>query len=245
MEYKKTNLDNNLSALMQGADGEKFKKTLDNKIVELEAQLEQFKIQLNFCDEQFSLINIRIQNVNNPIKIGYYREMTQIFSDHKLITNIGCYLTTLSTDIKSIQKGLYFETTEWSRRNSAKHMCTTLYEACRDIPELFGKKFRELTTSRIDISTIQEEYNEIRSRLKKYEKENMSYFHSVRNNTSAHRSQDTLEQLSITEKIDWSSFLSKVLAFESIINDLGAFMQKVTDFNFDNLRKSPKGRGLI
>ena len=73
----------------------------------------------------------------------------------------------------------------------------------------------------------------------------MSYFHSVRNNTSAHRSQDTQEQLSITEKIDWSSFLRTVLAFESIINDLGAFMQKVTNLNFENLKNSPKGKGLI
>lgn len=245
MDYKNNNLDNNLLALMQGEEGEKTKKLLDDKIIELEAQLEQFKIQLNFCDEQFSIINIRIQNENNPTKVRYYREMIQIFSDHKLITNIGCYLTTLSADIKSTQKGLYFETTTWSRCNSVKHMCTTLYEACRDIPELFGKKFRELTTSRINISEIQEEYNEIRSRLKKYEKENVEYFRSVRNNISSHRSQDALEQISIIENIDWSSFLSKVLAFESIINDLGAFMQKVTDLNFDNLRKSPKGRGLI
>lgn len=245
MEYKQNDIDIYLKDKFQGSEGVALNRALTTQIVELEAQLKEFKTQLTFCEEQILVLKKKIQGEDILIKIGYYNEMIQIFSDHKVIVNIGSWLTILSADIKSAQKNLYFDKTEWGKRNAVKQLCTTLYEACSDIFELLGKDFKEITTSRIDISHINDELIEIRKRLVQYKAGNRNYFCEVRNNVSAHKDKNSLIQIQIIEDIDWGSFIEKTSEFENIINDLGACIKKVLDLNFENLANSPKGKGLI
>lgn len=245
MKYKTSEADLILSQMLQGEEGEKLKFTLDTKIEELEWQLSIFKEQLTFCNTQINICENRGLKENNKVKKGYYELQKQLFKDCKTIANISCFITVISTDIKSTQKGIYFEKTEWCRRNSAKHMCNILYEASSDVFKQLRGDFKDLITSRIVITPFESELKDIRERLNIYKEENSPYFYKIRNNVAAHKDKDSANQLSIIEDISWNDIVGRALLFESIINDLGKFMQKVTELSLENLKKSPIGKKLI
>lgn len=245
MDYSQNDIDAFLKDKFQGDEGANLNHNLSMKIEELELQLKLLKEQLCFCDSQIDIYQSKVKMENSAIKKEYYNEMIQIFRDHKLILNICTSITLLSAEIKSNQRNLYFDDTEWGKRNAGKQICTTLYEACSDVFVLLGKDFKEMTSSRINITHVNDEINGIRKRLVQYRSDNINYFCEVRNNIAAHKDMDSLTQIRIIENINWSNLIEKTMEFEKIINDLGAFMKKVMDLNFVNLANSPKGKGLI
>ena len=149
------------------------------------------------------------------------------------------FINLVSMDIKTIQVGMYFAETEWHKRFYARQGCTIMYESSNDIFDLLGKDFKDLISKRMDITTSENELKNIRSQLNKFRQENSSYLQSIRNNTDAHKDQDILKQLEIISNINWSNIIKITLNFETIINSLGTFLQKLIDLGLNNLKNSP------
>lgn len=246
MEYKRTPLDLFLEQKFKGIDGNTLENNLNGYIQELELQLSEFIKQINFFDIQIATLNKMIAKGINPTTNGYYVEQKQIFADGKIIANISCFITIISADIKSAQKGLYFEKTELAKRNAAKNLCVTLYEtSVDDLFDLLGKDFKDIITNRIDINPIEPELKNIRKRLNEYRNTNKTFLYDVRTNIGAHKDLNSIKQLSTIEDIDWQHIITITLEFENIINDLGAFLSKIRNLHMLNLQNSPKAKGLI
>lgn len=246
MDYKRTAIDLFLEQKFGGVDGKVLEENINNKIQELELQLAEFKKQIHFFDSQVATSVKKIAKEKGIVKKGYYVEQKQVFADGKVIANISCFIAIISIDIKSAKKGLYFEKTEWAKRNAAKNLCVTLYEASvDDIFDLLGKDFKDIITNRINITHIETELKDIRKRLNIYRDTNKTFLYDVRTNIGAHKDLNSMKQLSTVEDIDWQHTITISLEFEKIINDLGSFLSKIRNLHMLNLQNSPIAKGLI
>ena len=89
---------------------------------------------------------------------------------------------------------------------------------------------------RIDITPFEHELRNIRARLRQFQTTYSDYLQLVRNNTAAHKDQDVLKQLDIITNINWSETIQTTITFERIINDLGAFLQKLISSGLVSLK---------
>ncbi len=230
MDYKRNSLDEEVLALLQGESGDDVRNRLDKAIREQEQQLNFFKAWDQLCDAQINSQRIKAtESICNERLEKDRTNAISVYSDFKFILNIQCYIVTLSMDIKSTQKSLYFEKLEWCRRNAARQMCTLLYEACCDIPELFGKQFWNLITNRVSSDVFKNKYKSVRKKINKYTKDNEGFFKTVRNNASAHRDNNAFKQISVTENINWLGLAKKVLEFEDITKLFAKITLEVKD----------------
>lgn len=242
MKYNISGVDRELAKKMQGREGKELKLTLLEKIREQEMMLDLFKKSINHCNQQIQYCIDKANNEQDVLKKQEYETQRIVFDDNKLIWNISGFVNLISIDIKTIQVGMFFTETEWHKRFYARQICTIMYESSKDIFELLGKNFKDLVSKRIDITAFELELKNIRSRLNQFQSKNSTYLYTVRNNTAAHKDQDVLNQLDIITNINWSSIIGTTMEFESIINDLGVFLQKLINSGLNNLKKSPLGR---
>lgn len=242
MKYNISAIDRELAKKMQSREGKELKLTLLKKIGEQEMMLDLFEKSINHCNQQIQYCIDKANNEQNVLKKQEYETQKIVFDDNKLIWNISGFVNLISIDIKTIQVGMFFAETEWHKRFYARQICTIMYESSKDIFELLGKNFKDLVSKRIDITSFELELKDIRSRLNQFQSNNSTYLHTVRNNTAAHKDQDILNQLNIITNINWSGIIETTMEFESIINDLGAFLQKLINSGLNNLKESPLGR---
>ncbi|WP_294607174.1 hypothetical protein [uncultured Bacteroides sp.] len=245
MKYNISGVDRELAKKMQGREGKELKLTLLKKIAEQEVMLNLFEQSISHCNQQIQYCIDKVNNEKDASKKQWYETQKIVFDDNKLIWNISGFVTLISIDVKTIQVGMYFAETEWHKRFYARQICTIMYESSKDIFELLGKNFKDLISKRIDITSFELELKSIRSRLNLFQSTNSTYLHTVRNNTAAHKDQDVLNQLNIITNINWSDIMKTTMEFESIINDLGIFLQKLINSGLDNLKKSPLGQDRI
>lgn len=245
MKYNITGLDRELAKNMQSSGGMQLKATLKMKVVEQETMLDLFEQSIIHCNQQIQLCTEKADSVQNILKNQDYEAQKVIFEDNKLIWNISGFITLISIDVKTMQAGMYFAETEWHKRFYARQICTIMYESSIDIFELLGKDFKALISKRLDITPFEREFKDIRSRLNQFQTVNSEYLNTVRNNTAAHKDQDVLKQLDIISNINWSDTIQTTTIFEGIINDLGAFLQKLINSGLSNLKDSPLGQRRI
>lgn len=243
MIYNISDVDRELANNMKDSSGKQLKGTLMNKVAEQETILDLFEKSINHCNQQIKLCIDKAAAEENELKRQEYDNTRIVFEDNKLIWNISGFITLISIDVKTIQSGMYFAETEWHKRFYARQICTIMYESAKDIFELLGKDFKAIITKRIDITPFEHELKNIRARLNQFQTTYSDYLLSVRNNTAAHKDQDVLKQLDIITNINWSETIQTTMTFESILNDLGAFLQKLINSGLVNLKNSPLGQG--
>lgn len=242
MKYNVSVVDRELAKKMQGREGKELKLTLLKKIAEQEVMLDLFEQSIRHCNQQIQYCLDKANNEEDVSKKQWYETQKNVFDDNKLIWNMSGFVNLISIDVKTIQLGMYFVETEWHKRFYARQICTIMYESSKDIFELLGKNFKDLVSKRIDITSFELELKNIRFRLNQFQSNNSTYLHTVRNNTAAHKDQDVLNQLNIIININWASIIETTMEFESIINDLGAFLQKLINSGLNNLKESPLGQ---
>jgi hypothetical protein len=245
MKYNIKNTDINLAMKLNSQEGSKIKSDLKHKIIELENMLDLFKLSINHCNRLVQYCTEKEYSEQDNLKQQEYKAQRLTFEDNKLIWNISGFITLISIDIKTIQIGMYFAESEWHKRFYARQICTIMYESSIDIFELLGKKFNSLISERIDIAPFIQELNDIRNRLNLFKNTNADYLNCVRNNTSAHKDKDVLNQINIISNINWSDTINTTMTFEIIINDLGAFLQKLMKLGLGNINDSPMGQNRI
>ena len=243
MKYNISETDKFLAAKLKTQEGSQIKIILKNKILEEEKMLDFFEQSITHCNNQIQLCKIKSkQEISKRLD---YETQKIVFEDNKLIWNISGFITLISMDIKTIQLGMYFAETEWHKRFYARQACTIMYESSNDIFDLLGKNFKELISKRIDITSHNDELKNIRARLNSFREANSDYLCTVRNNTAAHKDQDVLNQLSVISDINWVNIIELVEEFETIINDMGAFLKRLIDMGLANLKNSPIGQNKI
>ena len=239
MIYNIGDIDRELANNMKGSGGKRLKETLAKKIAEQETMLDVFEVSIKHCNQQIELCTDKAAAEQNELKRQEYDNTRIVFEDNKLIWNISGFITLISIDVKTIQAGMYFAETEWHKRFYARQICTIMYESAKDIFELLGKDFKAIIIKRIDITPFEHELRNIRARLRQFQTNYSDYLHLVRNNTAAHKDQDVLKQLDIITNINWSETIQMTITFERIINDLGAFLQKLISSGLVSLKSSP------
>lgn len=245
MKYNISGVDRELAKKMQGREGKELKLTLLKKIAEQEVMLDLFEQSISHCNQQIQYCIDKANNEKDASKKQWYEAQKIVFDDNKFIWNISGFVNLISIDVKTIQVGMYFAETEWHKRFYARQICTIMYESSKDIFELLGKSFKDLISKRIDITSFELELKNIRSRLNNFQSMYSTYLQTVRNNTAAHKDQNILNQLNIITNINWSDIMRTTMEFESIINDLGTFLQKLINSGLENLKNSPLGQDQI
>lgn len=253
MKYNITDLDVCLANDMNTEEGRKIKVDLSQKIAEEELMLDQFEISLTHCKEQIELYNLRIQNYNKEIvncknhinpdinaKTILFRAEKEklkhqklVFEENMLIWKISGYITLISIDVKTMQKGLYSSQSEWDKRFYARQAYVIMYDAPNRISTLL-ENLSKLKGVNVFKSRLQCFIN----LLKEFNVQNYKYINEVRSNTVGHKDENVLKQIDIIKNINWSNTIELTMKFEYVINDLGKLMKDLIDNGLENLRIS-------
>lgn len=168
MKYNITGIDLELSKKLKTSFGQMIKSNLKLNIDEQEKQLNEFKKNLNYCEDQIKLYVDKAMTEKDDSIRKKYEDQKIVFADNKMIWNISGFIALVSLDIKTIQLGMYFAESEWHKRFYARQICMIMYESSKDIFELLGKDFKNLISKRIDISPFKIDLKDIRTRLNNF-----------------------------------------------------------------------------
>ncbi|MEG1567810.1 MAG: hypothetical protein RR347_09015 [Anaerovoracaceae bacterium] len=225
---------------------------LQNKIEEEEIQLDLFKQNINHCNSEIAKVEpvlreavatlqkLRkykpqtqdIKDKTNEVKgiINEYKPKKLAFEENVLVWNISGYITLISIDVKTMQKGLYSATSEWDRRFFARQSYLIMYDAPNQIKQQLKKLIE-----RDGYKSFLAELKEAQKDLEKFVVEYGKYIDTVRNNTVGHKDEKVIKQLEIIENIEWSTTIDTTNQFETLINGLGSLLQKMIDAGIKNL----------
>lgn len=254
MDYKTTDVDKILDIKMSTPEGKSIIIDLQTKIEEEELQIELFKESLNHLNSEIAKIEPVLKQANatleklrkhKPHTLNIIRQIAEVnsireeykakrlaFEENVLVWNISGYITLISIDIKTMQKGLYSATSEWDKRFFARQSYLIMYDApnqiIRQIKKLIERKgYKSFYT---DLTKAQKD-------LEKFARENCEYINVVRNNTAGHKDEKVIRQLNVIENIEWAVTIETTNQFEKQINQLGNLLQKMIKTGIDNLGK--------
>jgi len=254
MNYKTTDVDKILDIKMSTPKGKSIIIDLQTKIEEEELQIELFKESLSHIKSEIAKIEPVLKQANATLeKLRKHKPHTQdikkqiveansireeykakrlAFEENDLVWNISGYITLISIDIKTMQKGLYSATSEWDKRFFARQSYLIMYDApnqiIRQIKKLIERKgYKSFYT---DLTKAQKD-------LEKFVQENWEYINVVRNNTAGHKDEKVIKQLNVIENIEWAVTIETTNQFEKQINQLGNLLQKMIKAGIDNLGK--------
>lgn len=252
MNYKITDTDSSLAQKMSTQEGKSIIIDLQTKIEDEELQLDKFKEGINRCNSEIAkvepvlrdatatfkkLVNHkpRTQDIKDQINEVRaikedYKAKKLAFEENYLVWNISGYITLISIDIKTMQKGLYSATTEWDKRFFARQSYLIMYDAPQKIINQIEKLLQRAGYR--PFFTILEE---AKTRLKEFVKKYGTYIGDVRNNTAGHKDEKVIKQLNVIENIEWSNTIEITNEFEEQINDLGALLKLLIDAGLENI----------
>lgn len=210
MNYKKTNVDNLLMDKMK-IYKHQFEKDIADNINRQIITLDEFLKGLNECDKKG-------------------------LQDTKIIWNLSGFINITSIDLKIIYRDLAIEENDWSQRYYIRQAYLLIYEFYSTYYSE-QKDFYIMINKKLNISMLNEEKQNVIKLLREYKKQYERYFYTVRNNTIAHRDINIKEQISMIENLNYSEAMEIISNFDKILNQLGAFMQKVIKIDIDNLPK--------
>jgi hypothetical protein len=147
-----------------------LKETFSKNFETQQQTLELFKKSLEHCD------------FNN-------------FTDNKLIWNLACYINIVSFDLKIVGENLFLCTNDWGKRYFARQSALIIYEALNDIFELCGKNFRNILGRFSTTDKLKAELKNLTTELNGYKQKYFEDLKYIRNNCSAHREKDSIEQI--------------------------------------------------
>lgn len=215
--------DFNLNILLS-KNKEELKQNLIRTLNENESNMKIFHVSIDYCKQQISkykhLEETDRTNKNITYKLSAFRNQYYIW-------NFAAFINLISMDLKTLQIGLYFAETEWQKRFYARFLYTLVYESIHDILDFFGKDFKNLLKtkyySKLDNITLKD----LRKRINNFKVEYIGLAHKIRNNTFAHKDHEVLSQIDIITNINWFKTIETAITFESILNDIGNYLQKL------------------
>lgn len=151
------------------------------------------------------------------------------WNTHTELWNIGIYINIAAHDLSVLVLQLHFERDIWARRQIARHVALTIYEAAEDMTQLLGKKIREPLSNLNLLSQFDAKLRTARQPLDHFWKEHQSWLSDVRCMSAAHRDLDGLVLLEAIETLDIVQVAQLGLAFGLMLNGVGVVVQQILD----------------
>ncbi len=227
-----------LEQRMDSADGDELRCALEAIVKEEKVNLELFRIQINYCRNQISIINSKIDS-GNPTH--YLMTNRRAFEEQEFILNIAAQAQQCSYETKGLQKALYFEKNESSKERLVVEASVMMYEWCNDLQEMTGKKFQDIASKLLSAADLAKT-RIARKRLQDFFKREKKVLSSVRHNTGAHRDHDYMKQREVLDGIGWSETIKRLHDFEEVTLELGKSISPLIKAGLKRIDKAFNGK---
>lgn len=226
MDFYKTFLDLLLEDKMQSDEGKELRAVLRAKIQEGQMCLDQLTIGLKHSKSQ-------IQKIDECLKRNVTTAQRQsllikkaAFETVRKIWNFATQIQLISIECKTIQEKLYFAETDWDKSLQSRYACNYMYEYGNNLNKMMGKDFLEMVRSLVGNDGV-EEIKRLKKPISKFFEEHREKYYSVRNETTAHRDQNSLNQIETITSAEWSEMIQELHEFEVITLPLGGFANRL------------------
>lgn len=180
------------------------------------------------------LWNIKVKNRYDVLEqdIVLIEKMLQIAINDKNIAakeiwNIMGYMCLSMFDITCLTQTIINEETKWKNILFTKKLILILYETQKDLPHLFGKKFRKIFDNIVNSKDYIKEMNSLLKPISVFTSEYEEYLKIARNTVSAHRDHDTVIQISMMKKMDPYIIIRLAIELEQQIRKLYDHIKKL------------------
>lgn len=147
--------------------------------------------------------------------------------NHRIIFNVALYLMLLDQDLADFTDDIINATGNRKRVFIAKHEAILLYEASEDITQLLGKEFRQALGELCIPEAQLQKLNASSAKLNQFWKKNREYLKSIRNNLSAHRTDNALEYIKALEKLEPLAVMRVAVELSDCINPLANILSGI------------------
>ncbi|MDF4588337.1 hypothetical protein P3544_19455 [Vibrio parahaemolyticus] len=134
--------------------------------------------------------------------------------------NLLGYVNTCLFDLAVTSEAIMFESDPWKKRYHARMAILNMYEAAQDLPNMFGKGFRDSFDGVNGGQEFLLSLGRAVKKVNKFKSTNAVSLKSVRLNMAAHRDQNLDEQLKVVFNIDPIEVLKLMTEFGLIIKEL-------------------------
>jgi len=179
------------------------------------------RLKRNFR-KKMQTLDSTLSVIVNTLQITEDRDLPH----HRCLWNAAGYVNVCSYDLVTILAPSVFDRHKWHSRHQARQAAVLMYEACDDLPVLLGKKFRESLRILGAPDDMFVALNNARIPLDGFKNENSARLKDIRVHACAHRDHELSQQIRIIRQLDPMEMQSLSMRFDSILNDLGAYMQK-------------------
>lgn len=210
MNYRKTGVDKNLMLKMKGFE-KQLSTDIANNITNQQLTLDEFIKGIKECD---------IKSLPNT----------------KIVWNLSAFVNIISIDLKIITRDLALAEDDWSQRHYIRQAYLLIHEFYKTY-YAEQKSYYILINEKLNITELNVEKQEVVKSLREYKKQYEKTFYAIRNTTIAHRDQDVMHQVEMIENLNYSEAIEIIINFDTILNQLGKFMQKVIAIGMANLSK--------
>lgn len=145
------------------------------------------------------------------------------FKNHALAYNAALFIALVEQDLSAYSSALYFSNTKWHQQFAARGMAVLLYETAKDIPEVFGKEYRQALRDLGLGDSWQQALNESTTGFNAFKSEHASFLKIVRTYVGAHKEKDALAQLAVLETLDHMEIYRLGAKFSASLNSLVGF----------------------
>lgn len=222
MKFNKTLLDLLLENKLQSDEGEELRAILKLKIQEGQMCLDQLMIGLKHSESQIQIIEDHLnRNVTAAQRQSLLIKKVAFVTVQK-IWNFATQIQLISIECKAIQEKLYFAETDWDKSQQSRFACNYMYEYGNNLNKMMGKDFLEIVRSLVGNDGV-EEIKRLKKPISKFFEEHREKYYSVRNETTAHRDQNSLNQIETITSSEWSERIKELHEFEVITLPLGGF----------------------
>lgn len=156
------------------------------------------------------------------------------------IWNLSGFIMTTSMDLKTCMFGILSSENEWIRRFNLRQSCMIIYESINDLFDMIGKKLRDIIDENFPETTIQLEFNQIRSDLKSFKQQHIERIKEIRNTSTAHKDHEVKIQMSSILNLTLNTNFNMINSFDDILNQLGVTIQKLINNDLIRLDKNQK-----
>lgn len=209
MNYSKSEDDSYLMSMMKNY-GTQLKMDIAKNVLIQQATLDEFVKGLIECD-------------NKGLK------------NTKVVWNLSAFVNIISLDLKIITRDLALAEDDWSQRHYIRQAYLLIYEFYKTYHS--EQDFYILINEKLDISELNTEKQSVIKQLRDYKKKYEETFRSIRKNTIGHRNHDVMLQIELIENLNYSEAIEIITNFDTILNQLGAFMQKIINLGLDNISR--------
>lgn len=171
----------------------------------------------------------QIRNIDESLKCNVTAVQRQsllikkaAFVTAQKIWNFATQIQLISTECKALQEKLYFAETDWDKSLQSRYACNYMYEYGNNLNKMMGKDFLEMVRSLVGNDGV-EEIKRLKKPISKFFEEHREKYYSVRNETTAHRDQNSLNQIETITSSEWSERIKELHEFEVITLPLGGF----------------------